>query len=53
MKFVVVYLLAYLGTDQSVIAAAEGVEEGVVTRYCDNPPRKIPYYHLIPIHFSH
>jgi hypothetical protein len=20
---------------------------------CDNPPRKIPYYHLRPIHFGH
>jgi hypothetical protein len=20
---------------------------------CDNPPRKIPYYHLKPIHFGH
>jgi hypothetical protein len=22
-------------------------------RWCDNPPRKIPYYHLKPIHFGH
>jgi hypothetical protein len=22
-------------------------------RRCDNPPRKIPYYHLRPIHFGH
>jgi hypothetical protein len=21
--------------------------------YCDNPPRKIPYYRLRPIHFGH
>jgi hypothetical protein len=21
--------------------------------FCDNPLRKIPYYHLRPIHFSH
>jgi hypothetical protein len=21
--------------------------------YCDNPPRKIPYYRLGPIHFGH
>jgi hypothetical protein len=20
---------------------------------CDNPPRKLPYYHLKPIHFGH
>jgi hypothetical protein len=21
--------------------------------YCDNPPRKIPYYRLRPVHFGH
>jgi hypothetical protein len=25
----------------------------VPDRSCDNPPRKIPYYRLRPIHFSH
>jgi hypothetical protein len=25
----------------------------VTVRACDNPPRKIPYYRLRPIHFGH
>jgi hypothetical protein len=41
--------------------ASKGVDENVwkvhaVTkqqRKCDNPPRKIPYYLLRPIHFGH
>jgi hypothetical protein len=26
---------------------------GVVHPCCDNPPRKVPYYRLRPIHFGH
>jgi hypothetical protein len=28
-------------------------DHNVKERSCDNPPRKIPYYHLRPIHFGH
>jgi hypothetical protein len=33
----------------SVAAAAANIP----VRFCDNPPRKIPYYRLRPIHFGH
>jgi hypothetical protein len=42
----------------SVLAALNSLEDQVsdveLTRtYYDNPPRKIEYYHLRPIHFGH
>jgi hypothetical protein len=28
-------------------------DEVIIRNLCDNPPRKIPYYRLRPIHFGH
>jgi hypothetical protein len=32
---------------------AGGDQEEASVAPCDNPPRKIPYYRLKPIHFGH
>jgi hypothetical protein len=37
---------------QGEITSKGGKDRGGTT-YCDNPPRKIPYYRLKPTHFGH
>jgi mannosylglycoprotein endo-beta-mannosidase len=34
-------------------AVAKIITKILALRLCDNPPRKIPYYRLRPIHFGH
>jgi hypothetical protein len=58
-RMVVLANLASGETSQRVMySSRSGFEGGTVETsclvvVCDNPPRKIPYYRLRPIHFGH
>jgi hypothetical protein len=49
--------LMFIGTTPIVPPTAPGAPPHVqcarTSRRCDNPPKKIPYYRLKPIHFGH
>jgi hypothetical protein len=47
-KWVEVHPITNLRVEQAVTFFTD-----IVYRFCDNPPRKIPYYRLRPIHFGH
>jgi hypothetical protein len=38
---------------EALDACLDGDSEATKEGLCDNPPRKIPYYRLGPIHFGH